>query len=335
MPRNIYTDAAISAVPHLSHIGVSIREDVLSGVAQEWSGYELKTPTWEDPTSPHPDDEYMLEFLGVQNAINFCFRDFKTGEDFDAEYEGKIYKGSRALAACLMRAHKEGIPIFNPEYLNNIGNNNLRSILKHTNTEIPLYWQRVHNLEDIGSMLLHGPQKSFTEIFEACEFKAFNRGRGIVETLVTRFSAYRDVSTYAGYEIPFHKRAMLLVLLYHALARRSKNPRFKPIQDIASIGPISDYQVPKSLRAIGILEYSETISEMVDNGVEIPTHSDIEIAIRAHTIAAVEQLLVEINEIRSYETAYPPITMAELDYPLWNAARRILGKHHYTSTTAY
>lgn len=87
----------------------------------------------------------------------------------------------------------------------------------------------------------------------------------------------------------------------------------------------ADYQLPKVLRALGVLEYSEALAARVDGHEPIAEDSTEERAIRAATVIACDALAEQFG-----------VTMEEIDFWLWvnrNAARE--ARFHLTETTAY
>lgn len=87
----------------------------------------------------------------------------------------------------------------------------------------------------------------------------------------------------------------------------------------------ADYQLPKVLRALGVLEYSDALVARVDGHEPIAEDSTEERAIRAATIIACDALAKHFG-----------VTMEEIDFWLWvnrNAARE--ARFHLTETTAY
>jgi hypothetical protein len=87
----------------------------------------------------------------------------------------------------------------------------------------------------------------------------------------------------------------------------------------------ADYQLPKVLRTLGLLRYSEDLAAMVDNGRLIEAGSKEENAIRAATIRACDLLAEQFNA-----------TTQDVDSWLWlnrNVDRS--ARFHLTRTTAY
>lgn len=119
---------------------------------------------------------------------------------------------------------------------------------------------------------------------------------------------------------PYLKKAQLALAMYggHHLNRGLR-------LDTSDLTAIADYQVPRVLRAMGILNYDATLSGAVDNQVQLPQDSHQERAIRSATILACEEI-----------ATYAGITAAAVDNALWQA-QAYAGEQpfHLTFTTRY
>lgn len=332
---NCYVESLKPVWENPSYVFVS--EDGLKTCAERMARSDLAIPSWREPV--FPEDNRIIEFFGVADAINFHFTtDPKTGQKFDVEYpkgSGQVWTGSMAMAACLKRAMDEGMLIASPLFLMSLTMRDMGYIFRHKTTPMPMLYERHVNLLNLG-MTLHGECINFKDIFEMADYRAFNEGTGIVEKIVDLFKCYRDESPWYGCRAQFQKRAQLLALEYYGRAKSSKT--LPQLKDPENIGPIADCAVPKTLRAMGILEYAPALAEKVDNGVEIPKDSDMEIEIRAQTIFAVKALIEKINFWRDWYLQKPKVTVAEVDYILWSLGRDpkySASRRHYTETTAY
>jgi hypothetical protein len=119
---------------------------------------------------------------------------------------------------------------------------------------------------------------------------------------------------------PYLKKAQLAVF---AIGRLVEEDRDSAIS--YDLTAFADYQVPRVLRAHGILVYSPPLARYVDNGHLIQPGSAYELAIRAATVLAVEQL-AEVTGAPS----------AIVDNALWTnqeAAKDM--RFHLTKTTHY
>lgn len=315
---------------------VFISYDKIEKYAAELAQKTFETPSWREPAFPE-SDENIIEFLGVVNSVNFCFTDFKTHKKFDIEYpegSGKIWSGAFAMTMCFKRALDEGIPILDPRFLMNLSEGDAEHIFRHKNTAIPMFSERIANLKSVGYVLCNNRLgfNSFSDIFRQNNFKFLE----IVDVLYKKFVSYLDYSYLNRREILFNKRSQLFPMMYHGRALSSQG-RLQPISDPENFGPIADYEVPKILRHFGILYYAIELAKRVDEGVVLEKNSRMETEIRAQTVNAMFALLNKINTLRLLD-GLNKITMAELDYAIWNMGRSPEFKqlrHHYTYTTAY
>ena len=315
---------------------VFIDEIKLEKIAGELASKDLKCPAWREPVYPESDDK-IIEFFGVINAINFCFTDFKTGNKFDVEYpegSGKIWTGAFAMTAAMKRAMEDGLDILNPAVLYNLTIEDVEHIFRHVSTPIPMLRERLNNLRDIGcEMKIYF--SSFRKLFEDFEYRLNSGNYGIVERL-NSFESYQDYTWYGGRKIYFNKRAQLFPMMYHGRALSSQG-KLTPIRDPENFGALADYEVPKILRHFGVLRYAAKLGKIVDTGIVLEKNGYVEIEIRAQTVNAMSILLNKVKEKRLL-SGLPPITMAELDYVIWNMGRgqefKLL-RHHYVYTTAY
>ncbi len=252
-------------------------------VARKFAHFDFVVPNWREPIFPELDDDLFIEFLGITNAINFCFASPETGRKFDVEYpkgSGIIYYGSSAMTACVKQALDNGIPILSPEYLENVSKKEVEEIFSHHANPMPMIAKRVEHLNNIGATLLgiHEPT-SFAKIFEDADYLLFNNSDGIVEKIIKNFTSYRDRGKWKGFKLLFYKRAQLLPMIYHGRALDSKG-KLQLIRDTENFGVITDCAVPNAFRILGILNYKKTLAKIIDSGTRITADSQLEIEIR-------------------------------------------------------
>lgn len=302
-------------------------------LAQKFANQDLKVPSWREPVYPE-SDENIIEFLGVVNSVNFCYTDFKTHKKFDVEYpegSGKIWSGAFGMTMCFKRALDEGIPVLDPQFLMNLSEKDAKHIFRHKTTSIPMFYERFFNLVNTG-IVIYRKFGSFNQIFRQNDFKFLN----IVDQLISYFASYQDSSYLGDRKIFFNKRAQLFPMMYHGRAL-SSNGVLRPIVDPENFGAIADYELPKILHMFGAINYLPELVAKIINGVIIQKNSPEEIEIRTTTVVVMELLLRYINSERQ-KNQLKEITMAELDYAVWNMGRSEEYKslrHHYTYTTAY
>lgn len=125
----------------------------------------------------------------------------------------------------------------------------------------------------------------------------------------------QDFPQSFGQDILF-KRISLALELMHEETLLGTN--------VAALPVPADYQVPKVLRAWGILEYSEELNILVDQASELPRNGTFELEIRAATI--------EVGT-RIYQSIKVPPHVA--DRHIWGLRKQFSTPHHLTITTDY
>lgn len=325
---------------------VSIDRTNLDRVAAKYAFYKFKIPNWRfDGIYPRHEWAFAA-FQLLANCFNFAFNVFENPDEkyavFNPSDSEKPFTGAFALDRKIYEKFGETVP--QQENILWYFRSDLASIKTFFNglNEIPFPDLRREVATDYIIGLLQKYDGNPLNILEEAMvwddnskrnvFRAFNNGKGLVELLVSDFPvAYGADKQRFGLDIlSFNKRAQLVAVMIHGRALDSKGI-LPPFIDIDEVGPIADYELPKALRHLGILKYSEELAELVDNWKEIPEGSRMEAEIRAATVAICDQLLREINSIKR-----DPINICHLDYWLWKMGKD--AKHlrpHLTKTSAY
>ncbi len=118
---------------------------------------------------------------------------------------------------------------------------------------------------------------------------------------------------------PYLKKAQLLVSAAAGFLSGRSNTVMTDLTAMA------DYQVPRVLRALGVLRYGEALAARIEAGELLPAGGPDEAAIRAATVRACEQLAAKYG-----------VQAALVDSMLWSA-QNIAGtaRFHLTETTYY
>ena len=134
-------------------------------------------------------------------------------------------------------------------------------------------------------------------------------GAVLVELVTGAFPNFRDHSIYRGRQVFLYKRAQILV---GDLWGGFNGEGLGEFTDVDKMTMFADYRVPVVLRQLGILEYSDVLSRIVEEKEEMEACSRFEVEIRACTVMAVEALRQEILKQTGERVALPP-----LDWWLW------------------
>lgn len=139
----------------------------------------------------------------------------------------------------------------------------------------------------------------------------------------------RDILFPRQQEVFFYKRAQLISKMLFDYTNGKGLGNFN---DLNKLTLFADYKVPQVLNGLGILKYSDGLSECIHSNKYIPKDSDQEIEIRACAIQAGEIIKTELQK------TIPWITSAHLDTYLWRTSKNpnlILPPHHLTRTIFY
>lgn len=332
---------------------------------------DFSSPAWREPVFPEDDREFV-EYLGWANTVNFHFTDIATGEKFrtvwpecrvcrqqlalyqrvdDRTYrcswhdiEAKLWSGSFAMGACFARATRDdGIPLYDAsfyrskEWMYDLARFVFRGVVPVS--VIPMLEERYALLCESASCLRDFGD-SWMNIFRASDYRAFpydNWSSGAVEILAEIFPSFRDVQYCDGRDLPFHKRAHLLVQMYEGRARSSKI--LSRIKDPELLILPADYELPRALRVIPspeapALEYSPELLRKILVKEELSEHSREVVEIRLSTVEAGEILQEEINRIR-IAAKKPPYSKVEIDYLLWTMGKACTEPHMLVKTTRF
>lgn len=123
-----------------------------------------------------------------------------------------------------------------------------------------------------------------------------------------------------SFDDPYLKKIQLALYEMALLANDKHNYQVSYDLTVAA-----DYQLPKVLEALGVLEYSEALTHNIANEILIPMNSEAERAIRSATILSCELIIKTFN-----------LPMSFVDRWLWLQRNDFPNKKfHLTNTTYY
>ncbi|MDY6856717.1 MAG: queuosine salvage family protein [Thermodesulfobacteriota bacterium] len=264
-------------------------------------------PLWNHTYHFCGKPEDMVSYFFVLDSINFCFWPEPKKRKWECVYHSQRLSGYYALAASIKMAIKEGIPITDARYLAKISLDELKQVLGGQG-ELQLLEERRTILNQLGKVLIQDYKDSACNLVE----DSGNSAVRLVELLSEKLESYRDIGKYLDQRVFFFKRAQILVAdLYGAF----EGSGFGSFMDIDMLSCFADYKLPQVLRHMGILRYSQSLAEKVDQGVLLEAGCSQELEIRACTICAVELIREELKRIGVALKAF------EIDWILWNLAQ--------------
>ena len=327
LPQNPVLKSLTPVVERSSSVSIDLTK--LKEVARKYAGEELIVPDWKQPVFPKEADRDTMAFFLLGNSINFAFSDFNSKAKYSTEYGGVSWDGAFGMWAALKRGIDEGVPLLDGKYLAGITERELRRLFEG-NILIPMLPERLRIFREVGRVLTENYGSHFAGVVEKSGKRAFDFGRGTVERLVSDFPSFRDEWRYGKGLVIFNKRAQLAVAMMQGRFLGEGIPLF-PRDDVDLLTVFADYELPRILNAMGVLKYTHTLSDRINNGTIIEPGSMVEIEMRANTVFACELLRYEINLLRQNK-----VNALNIDFRIWSDRKQFPdSKHHLTETTAY
>ncbi len=294
---------------------VRIDRTALGELAERWNNGGMTVPPW-DAAIHYEDANYVL----LLDALNFCFWADPGEVRWEVEYRGQRYNGYKALSIALRRAVEMGIPVLDASWLAQITPEQMASVLRGAQGEIPMMADRVANAREVGTVL----SARWDGRFEKMALAAKGSAEAFVSLVEQELSSFRDVAEYDGKAVRLLKRAQILVVdLFGTFHGQGPGA----LSGLENLTAFADYKIPQILRTLGVLVYSPELSALVDTKTHIPAGSGMEVEIRAGMIWAVEELR-QATGLKAYE----------IDWFLWNEGQQpVPGEqpYHRTRTIFY
>ena len=255
------------------------------------------------------DTKNIINFLLIYHTVgDYCF----WGEPkWEIQIDSGKIDGSYAIMYLLLNRYKENND-FEMSY------KEFENLLKG-NVEIPLLKDRYNNLVKMNKFIKDSG-KSFYELI-----KDYYRDTDLFEFIVNHLNYYKDISKYNGKEILFYKRAQLLTSdILHVLEKKEKIK-----VDYSHLIGCADYKIPQVMRCYGMIEFSNSLAEKVDNKIELEKDSEEEIEIRANTLKVIEYIYEKLDK------KYSRMNINDFIWLLGQDKSKINKPYHRTLTNCY
>lgn len=236
---------------------------------------------------------YNILDLGIENVVNFML----IFESIDYSFWGtpkwtidtELGKkdGTDALLYSLLKYIREK----SIEDLKNITYEDFRRILKG-NIEIPLLKERHETLSQINNVLNEKMNGNFYKYIYS-----IHNDIELFEIIINNFSSFKDEREFKGQTIYFYKLAQLLTSDILHIRKQLENIEV----DYSHLCGCADYKIPQTMRALGIIEYNDELSDIIDNKVEIDYSSKYEVEIRASMIVVIDYIRSKIPNINAID----------------------------------
>ena len=222
----------------------------------------------------------VINFMLLFDSINYCF--WGQPKWTIETIEGKK-DGSDALLYTLLNYVKKSDRVD----FSNVSFKEFSNILKG-NVDIPFLKERYNTIVSICNVVNEKMNGNFYNYI-----KEINKDTELFKIIINNFSNFCDERDYDNEKIYFYKLAQLLtsdILHIKELINGTK-------VDYSHLVGCADYKIPQTLRALGILEYNEELSQIVDNKEIIDKNSKYEVEIRANMIAVISYINSNLKNV--------------------------------------
>lgn len=222
--------------------------------------------------------EMIINFLLVYTSINFSFWG---NPKWTINVDKEEYDGSSALLYVLLKYVKEK----NTTDFSNITKEEFKEILKG-NVEIPLFEERYEIITSVSKTVNKKMNENFFNYI-----KDIRKDEELFNVIIEHFQSFKDEREYKEKTIYFYKLAQLLTSDILHIRELKENIKV----DYSNLLGCSDYKIPQVMRSLGILDYSEELSNIIDSRQEIEKGSKYEVEIRANMIVAINLIKEMLN----------------------------------------
>ncbi|KAL3660456.1 hypothetical protein V7S43_014606 [Phytophthora oleae] len=318
-PTSLVRESTARVVRRATHVSIeaSAVEQLAVKLGDKLSRDEQGGVTWDSGNFHYFEDveqdgSLTCQYVFVLDALNFCFWPTE-----NMEYEH--------LARGLKTALLSDPHALDADKLATVTNETVASWF-HPFTP-PQLDERRRKVREVGEVLQRFFDGFALNLVKQANFSAVEA----IRLVLANFPGFRDHAVHKGEQVHFYKRAQILVGdVWAAYGRRTAG--IASFHDIGKLTMFADYRVPQVLRPEGVMVYSAELTNLVDNKVEIPAGSEMELEIRAATIQAVEQ----IHEQMVHRGHH--LQVIELDWLLWQIGednKQDLLPHHRTWSIYY
>ena len=236
---------------------------------------------------------YNLLSMDIDEIINFLlifesiYYSFWGDPKWSIEVENSKKDGSDALLYIMLNYIKtNGLSSFE-----NISFDEFKKLLSG-NVEIPLLRERFDTIKKVYKIVNEQMNGNFYN-----SISQYTTDEELFEYIINNFDCFKDEREYKGHTIYFYKLAQLLTSDILHLREELE----KISVDYSNLIGCADYKIPQTLRALGIIEYNEELSEIVDSKREIKPSSEFEVEIRASQIVVLDYIRNHLNGISSMD----------------------------------
>lgn len=268
---------------------VTINKEVLTKIANDLELNQTEFPENVPPTLPDGIESipHYLEFEIIANAVNYCYWYGKHDIRPNDCSASKMYNALREAYKTF--PSRQGVEWTITRFMTNM-----------SLERFPLIHQRYLHLQELKTGIIGIADEIY----------------GMKNNLENALMYLCGTLTTYSQDMLLKRASLFFMQVYRATGLFKDQINLLPIP--------ADYQVPKMLRHLGILEYSPELKDIIWRGELIPAGSRMEIEIRASAIKACRI----VSELTGYNSS-------QVDDWLWLNRKSCSDPFHLTITTDY
>ncbi|XP_068223348.1 queuosine 5'-phosphate N-glycosylase/hydrolase isoform X2 [Palaemon carinicauda] len=257
--------------------------------------------------------EELANWVFIIDAINFNFWTPDGVPKYSVNYNGKTRNGYLAMVSAVNRAIDEGKKMYDPKYYSKLTVEDLKVIFRSdTESEMPLFEERVKVMHEVGSKLVEKFDGSFAQILKKAEGSALK----LIDLVAREFPCFRDTAVYNGQEVKIYKRVQILAADIWMLYRGEGLGAFV---DIDKLTIFADYRVPQAMVYFGALKYSDELMDKLKKEMLFQNGDSEEVEIRGCSMHAAELIVEETRKIlKAGGLPTAGLNSIKVDYFLWD-----------------
>lgn len=160
------------------------------------------------------------------------------------------------------------------------------------NVDIPLLKERYETITEVCKIVNDKMNGNFYNYI-----KNISSDTELFDVIVNNFKSFKDERTYNGKIVYFYKLAQLLTSDILYIREYLENCKV----DYSNLIGCADYKIPQTLRALGIIEYDDELSDLVDTKHELEVSSKYEVEIRASQIVVIDYIKSKLKNVNAID----------------------------------
>ena len=256
--------------------------------------------------------EQIVNFLLIYTSIDFSF----WGEP---KWTIDTGDGREDGAFALLYALLKYVKVNNTTDFSKVSKEQFAEILEG-NIEIPLFEERYNIITNVSKIVNEKMGGNFYKYIQNV-----TNDTELFEIIISNFPSFKDERMYKGKTVYLYKLAQLLTSDILHIIEMKENKKV----DYSHLLGCADYKIPQVMRGLGLIEYSEELSNIVDSKQLIQESSEYEVEIRANMLVVIDMIKAKLDN---------KVCAIDINDYIWGQSKNKdiqLKPYHLTRTTSY